>query len=329
MRQVKVERRCKNCGKVQWVYPSHANRPYCSQACYFTDTSPLRRWSVEEDAIIAAQYPDDDVAVLASQLGRTIRAVHTRAERLHIRRSGYLPSTGGVFRPAKYRINELFFDTWSPSMAYILGFVAADGMVTSDGRFSVCSVDSYIVEYIRDAMLSTHPISIEQRKPHHKPLSKLTIHNPRLVQSLKPLNIVPRKTHILQMPKVPHELFGDFLRGYFDGDGYVFSRTVSMYTKAGWPKSKMCQTSFTCASRRMLESVSDRLSQNHDIRPGRLSQDGNGNWVLMYYSITSTQIYQLMYANPGRLYLLRKRQRFEDYLRAIGYPERIIPAVDC
>lgn len=47
----------------------------------------LRRWSAEDDALLLAHYPDDDLRVLADRLGRTTQSVKKRAQVLGVRRS--------------------------------------------------------------------------------------------------------------------------------------------------------------------------------------------------------------------------------------------------
>lgn len=44
------------------------------------------RWTASEDAEIVARYPREDTSALAASIGRTVRAVHTRARALGVRK---------------------------------------------------------------------------------------------------------------------------------------------------------------------------------------------------------------------------------------------------
>ena len=50
----------------------------------------------------------------------------------------------------KYDITEDYFKTWSNNMAYILGFIAADGVIPKENQcVSISQKESYILEDIK------------------------------------------------------------------------------------------------------------------------------------------------------------------------------------
>lgn len=50
----------------------------------------------------------------------------------------------------KYDITENFLKTWSNNMAYILGFIAADGVIQKENQcVSISQRESYILEDIK------------------------------------------------------------------------------------------------------------------------------------------------------------------------------------
>jgi hypothetical protein len=64
----------------------------------------------------------------------------------------------------KYNVNEKFFDSWNTRMAYILGYLYADGHILNApymrGKYvSVTSIDRDSIERIRDWMASKHTIT--------------------------------------------------------------------------------------------------------------------------------------------------------------------------
>ena len=69
----------------------------------------------------------------------------------------------------KYKINSDFFKFWTPNMAYVLGFIAADGSLEDTsylrGKYlRICSSDIEIIEKIKVAMASEHKIVTSKSK---------------------------------------------------------------------------------------------------------------------------------------------------------------------
>ena len=63
----------------------------------------------------------------------------------------------------RYEINQSFFDIWSPQMAYILGFIYADGSIDHSPKIradylSITSTDKEIITEIRNTLHSKHRI---------------------------------------------------------------------------------------------------------------------------------------------------------------------------
>lgn len=133
-----------------------------------------------------------------------------------------------------YDVNADFFtciDT--EEKAYILGFICADGHISEDRLVITVSIkDVDILEKIKKALHSNHPIKKVQRKnPYNKSekksitLMELMIGRKELVKPLFDMGLTSDKTYTLGgsiLKYVPKYLMRDFLRGYFDGDGNVF-----------------------------------------------------------------------------------------------------------
>lgn len=70
-----------------------------------------------------------------------------------------------------WKFNKNFFKSWSPEMAYVLGFLMADGYVFTNPRGSCyigfISTDKKIIEKIRRALQSNHTIGVRNRKREH------------------------------------------------------------------------------------------------------------------------------------------------------------------
>ena len=133
----------------------------------------------------------------------------------------------------KYSVNENFFTKINTEeKAYILGFVCADGHVTTDRLcITVAKKDSDILYKIKKVLNSNHPIKeVERQNPYSQSTNKvlslatLMIGSVELVKPLIAMGLTSNKTYTLDgniMKYIPRYLTRDFLRGYFDGDGNI------------------------------------------------------------------------------------------------------------
>lgn len=133
----------------------------------------------------------------------------------------------------QYQLDQSFFDVIdTEEKAYIVGFICADGHVDKkNGRveFMISTKDIDILEKIKTAMGSNHPIERMMRKNPYQyserketEMCKLRLNSQDMCRSL---SFFPdRKTYNLDssiMDYIPPELRRHFLRGYFDGDGSI------------------------------------------------------------------------------------------------------------
>ncbi len=114
---------------------------------------------------------------------------------------------------------ETFFGSWSPAMAYILGYWFADGNIYSQpacGGYTVSigSKDRAHLELLRSTIgLGTlTPIT-------GSAVYKLVICRKSLYEDLQRLGGSERKFLTLTWPGVPEPMLPYFVRGYVDGDG--------------------------------------------------------------------------------------------------------------
>ncbi len=126
----------------------------------------------------------------------------------------------------KYPFNTDFFKSWSDEMAYVLGFIAADGNICKTGRAHVLHIacdDKDIIEKIKKAL--RYEGIIHQKVRFNGKISySLRICDIILFQDLQLLNITERKSLTVIPPAMPEKYLRHFIRGYFDGDGSVSLR---------------------------------------------------------------------------------------------------------
>ncbi len=206
----------------------------------------------------------------------------------------------------KYEICDEFFDNLTPTKAYLIGFLAADGSIQKDGgiKIGLSSIDKPFLETIRLLLHSNYPIRDYLTKDGFT-VSEFIFRSEKIKQKLSEFGIVNRKTKTFQFPyNLPKELYIDFIRGYFDGDG--------TFCLAG----QYCRASLCGYNQQFLQDVVDILENQYGIPKVKIQKDSRGNTYYFQYSQTSAKrLYEIFYKNNPSLYLPRK---YEKCLQLFG-----------
>lgn len=199
-------------------------------------------------------------------------------------------------------------------MAYVLGFIYADGNIVHTKRntwfLSIQITDKAILEQIKLAMGSFHKISNKKRKRGHKQLYRLQIGSKAICEDLISLGLTERKSKTILFPDIPYKYLPDFLRGYFDGDGGVW---VGLKNKKTRCSHHILSTYFTSGSRIFLEELRVVL-RKMGIQGGSLVKKERG-FDLKYSVKDSLNLYKIMYNGRGQMFLKRKKEKFENYIK--------------
>lgn len=123
----------------------------------------------------------------------------------------------------KYTLKEDYFDKIDSSdKAYFLGLLYADGYnCTKRGfiRLTLHDKDINILIKLNKLLIHSKPIYKEKNKPH----SIIYISSRYMSNRLVELGCGGIKTFNLKFPSWLNEnLYNDFIRGYFDGDGTIY-----------------------------------------------------------------------------------------------------------
>lgn len=132
-----------------------------------------------------------------------------------------------IKREAKIRdtikLNEKSFDLINNELsAYWLGFLYADGSTSKYATIITLSTkdELHLVKFL-DFIKSDVSIKRWNRTPL-SPMSTVTISNVYMTNRLRDLGIIPRRPRLdLTLASLPQELIREFIRGYFDGDGWI------------------------------------------------------------------------------------------------------------
>ncbi|WP_407701372.1 helix-turn-helix domain-containing protein [Virgibacillus senegalensis] len=149
----------------------------------------------------------------------------------------------------KYSLNEDYFKSWSDNMVYILGFFAADGNLPKDTQtVSFSQKDPAILDKIKKEMNSNQPLYKNEKTGVYV----LNLNSKVLKHDLMKIHgFQPNKSAILEFPEVPEQFLHHFIRGYFDGDGFVnYSKYFVSFVGGSYNFMKKLYEPFSCVYKR-------------------------------------------------------------------------------
>lgn len=216
--------------------------------------------------------------------------------------------------PIYKKVNIDFFKKWTEDMAYILGFLYADGNIIKNKRgahfISFYSADLDLLEKIKKIMNAEHKISL--RKSITFKNYSIQIGSKEMYKDLLNLGLEQNKTLRMKLPEMKSKYFPHFLRGYFDGDGNVW---VGLIHKERKTTHQVIRTVFTSCSYDFLFSLHQKIYTITG-QKGSISK-GKGNYYRLTFSIKgSFNLYNIMYNDiQSSLFLKRKMKKFSQYFK--------------
>jgi|SRR3989338_3552997 len=225
--------------------------------------------------------------------------------------------TGRDLRVQKARANVDFFKKWSPQMAYVLGFFAADGSMYINPRgskyVSFYSNDREILEKIKKALHAQQKIALKKR--YNKDWNKsfiLQIGSKEIFRDLTNLGFMPNKEFRLRLPGMPEDCLRHFIRGYFDGDGSVIYGYYKRKARNN-KKTPYLLTCFACANIDYLKGLSKLLMKHAGMRKGHIDKEEEH---LSYSKLDSIKLFGYMYKSVSREWYLERK--YNKFLKAIN-----------
>ena len=201
---------------------------------------------------------------------------------------------GYIKRP----LDETFFDEWSSHMAWLLGYIWADGYVGERSiEFQIQRQDGDILNIIQHLLGSTYQIEEGERKTNYGfvKFSRLRIGSTKIADRLRQLQV---KAEVL--PFIPINMVSHFVRGYFDGDGCVTFSGLNHHLKVVFLGKK-----------EFLISLRDRICEVVDVRVARV-YEATRTWRMDWAACRDVnRLANWMYFDAGNHCLLRKKRRFE------------------
>lgn len=293
-------------------YKQIANNLGCNytatQICGWVHSKGLKKdwrsiFSKEDQEYIAKNYKNMLYKDIANNLHFTERQIRHYVEH-------YLEKKNRIF-------NDRFFqyiDT--PIKAYWLGYIFADGNVqcksfgNSSYEFSMKlqKRDKYILEDLKNDIGGVHDIVEYHNESvilNNSNISitdsvRLRVYSKNIVLDLISHNIVPNKTYKDTFPIVDKDLFIDFLRGYFDGDGCIYINTK----RNNYPTIHI-----TSYGDKVLSYLSEKIKEYYNLHSA-VYKENSKKHRLYIWGENAYKLMQLMYYNDSVRKLNRKYEKF-------------------
>jgi len=209
-----------------------------------------------------------------------------------------------------------FFKTWSPDMAYVLGYWFADGNMynqRSCGGYvvSIGSKDVAHLEMMRGVIGMGTLVRITGSD-----VFKLVICRKEMFEDLLRLGGTERKSLTIPWPTVPAEYLAHFARGYIDGDGSLTwnrpgNSVLPMVTAAG--------------TRAFLTGMATDIQDATGIPAPNCHYNRDSNvWGIAWYGIFAKCLAVWLYHHHSGLHLARKQPIADQFRR--WTPQRFYPS---
>lgn len=212
---------------------------------------------------------------------------------------------------------ENYFSVQNSNMAWLLGFLAADGSIRANSneiRIGLSSVDKEILEKIRIELgLSTQVKEYVNSQGYSCARLQWTCEQHK--KDLSTYGIIPAKTFCLVPPwKLDRKYWIDYIRGYFDGDGSINLIQNSNHRGNGNLRWQVCS-----ATKEILEFILDYFETEYNISKVNIYESNrskNPLYYIQYSSVATRKIHSILYT-PNSLYLQRKKEHFDEIIQKV------------
>ena len=207
--------------------------------------------------------------------------------------------------------NHNYFSNETSNMAWLLGFLAADGCIEKDRnviKLSLSTIDKEILEKIKKEIGLKSEVKDYITQAGYQ-VSKLQWSSEQHKKDLSKYSIIPQKTFCLKPPiQLSKSFWKDYIRGFWDGDGSI-TLLPNNYNSLNWQ--------ITSATKDILIWISDFFFEEYNI-PKTTIQSFKHNNVELYLLHYSTNASKIIYNNlyyENCLCLKRKKDKFDEIIK--------------
>ena len=229
-------------------------------------------------------------------------------------------------RKNRYTLNERYFDEIDTERkAYWLGMIASDGCITNVNYFALSLGDKEVVEALKEDLNYTgrvyEPIT---QDIHKRPMYRINFSSKILCDGLRENGIHENKSLTYNdLPEIDKKLMPHFIRGYFDGDGSVFSYITNSVHYGRRYKYKKWGANII-ATLPFCEKLQELFLEELDYKC-RIHQSYKTDcmyYICFYRKTALKSFYEYMYSG-ATIWMPRKKQKWEDFLSAYDEVTRV------
>ena len=259
----------------------------------------MKKKSIKIEDILSLHNEGLSLTVISEKLNCNITNVMRRLKKLGIS-SNKVPKRN--VRKNRYQVDESYFEEiTTPEKAYILGLLYADGSVGKDG-FYIKIKDEELLLKVKCCLNAEQPVKyVSYDSCYHAYL--LTINSQKMSRDLIKHGCFINKTYTLRFPNIEESLYSHFIRGFFDGDGYL---GVS-------DNKSTCRFDLTSASIDLLKSIREIISSFSKTNGSLRKENGKSNaWHLRF---SGSQLFDVMnwIYKDATIFMKRKHDKFLIY----------------
>lgn len=252
----------------------------------------------DKDKIVVSMYNQGlSMQKIASLIGyKSANSVKSILKKNNVQ----IRTKAGFKKPFK---EDYFEKIDSEEKAYWLGFLTADGNVFHREKSQPCirielsSKDEYILENLKKEL----ELSIDVKKSR-KNCCILRWHSLKMADDLKKYGVIPNKTKKERFVILDNkELMNHYIRGFFDGDGWV-TNTTSHGKRKGSRKNIGFVSNY-----QFLESLKQYLSDELGLNNSLKITERKGCSMLLYSSVREVTLLRDYLYNDANIFLKRKR----------------------
>lgn len=211
--------------------------------------------------------------------------------------------------------DEDFFKKQNHDMAWLVGFLAADGSISEHGNtitIQLSQKDEEVLYKIRTLLGIDNSITYYTTNTGFDVVTyrwSSKTHKTDLAE----YGVIPNKTFILKPPyKLNPDYYLDYIRGYFDGDGSINLIKNNNGRGNGNLRWQVCS-----ATIEIIEFILDIFEKNDIPKVSIQRRNGNNPLYIIAYSSSSTRkIYDILY-NDSDMFLQRKKDHYEEILSMV------------
>ena len=175
-----------------------------------------------------------------------------------------------------------------PNLWYLVGLIASDGSLSSDGRhIDISSSDHRFLQGIKNSIGIKNKIGTKYGGKKQKAF-RVQIANKNFYDFLLSIGLTPNKSLELERVKVPRVYFFDFVRGLIDGDGGIQKWIHPTNKREQW------NLRITSGSKKFLEWAQNKIEKIIKAK-GRIHSESPTQFRLKYGKMAARVIAQKCY----------------------------------